>query len=180
MRAEVVLNIAVMLQPVAKVTKLFGAERGGGVVVALYAEFPEEFAPQSDPLFVRIDSLDVPLWCDRFERRGATGALVEFADWDTARRAAELVGRELFAEAGEAAPDDEFYMEDLIGFAADVDGRQGEVTDYYDSEANPLLGVTLDGREYLVPAVEEFIVGIDFEGRRLRMTLPDGLLTLND
>ena len=59
-----------MLLPVAKVTKLFGAERGGGVVVALYTEFPEDFAPESEPLFVRIDSLDVPLWCERFERRG--------------------------------------------------------------------------------------------------------------
>ena len=148
--------------------------------VALYAEFPEDFAPESEPLFVRIDSLDVPLWCERFERRGAAGALAEFADWDTARRASELVGLELFVEADEERSDDEFYMEDLIGFAADVDGRQGEVTDYYDSEANPLLGVTIDGREYLVPAVGEFIAEIDFEGRRLRMTLPEGLLSLND
>lgn len=148
--------------------------------MALYAEFPEDFAPESEPLFVRIDSLDVPLWCERFERRGAAGALAEFADWDTARRASELVGRELFVEADEERSDDEFYMEDLIGFAADVDGRQGEVTDYYDSEANPLLGVTIDGREYLVPAVGEFIAEIDFEGRRLRMTLPEGLLSLND
>ena len=106
-----------MLLPVAKVTKLFGAERGGGVVVALYAEFPEDFAPESEPLFVRIDSLDVPLWCERFERRGAAGALAEFADWDTARRASELVGLELFVEADEERSDDEFYMEDLIGFA---------------------------------------------------------------
>ncbi len=51
-----------MLLPVAKVTKLFGAERGGGVVVALYTEFPEDFAPESEPLLVRIDSLDVPQW----------------------------------------------------------------------------------------------------------------------
>ncbi|MFR6414508.1 MAG: hypothetical protein ACLUNS_01390 [Alistipes shahii] len=62
-----------MLLPVAKVTKLFGAERGGGVVVALYTEFPEDFAPESEPLFVRIDSLDVPLWCERFERSRSRG-----------------------------------------------------------------------------------------------------------
>lgn len=169
-----------MLQPVAKVTKLFGAERGGGVVVALYTEFPADFSPDADPLFVRIDSLDVPLWCERFERRGAAGAVVEFADWDTARRAAELVGRELLAEAERTTPDDEFCMEDLIGFAVEASGRRGEVTDYYDSEANPLLGLTIDGREYLVPAAAEFFARIDFEGRSLRLELPEGLLSLND
>ena len=167
-----------MLLPVAKVTKLFGAERGGGVVVALYTEFPEDFAPESEPLFVRIDSLDVPLWCERFERRGAAGALAEFADWDTARRASELVGRELFVEADEERSDDEFYMEDLIGFAADVDGRQGEVTDYYDSEANPLFELEIGGRRVLVPAAEEFIAHIDFEGRTMKMVLPEGLIDL--
>lgn len=167
-----------MLLPVAKVTKLFGAERGGGVVVALYAEFPEDFAPESEPLFVRIDSLDVPLWCERFERRGAAGALAEFADWDTARRASELVGLELFVEADEERSDDEFYMEDLIGFAADVDGRQGEVTDYYDSEANPLFELEIGGRRVLVPAAEEFIAHIDFEGRTMKMILPEGLIDL--
>ena len=169
-----------MLQPVAKVTKLFGAEGGGGVVLALYDGFPEAFAPEDDPLFVRLDSLTVPLWCERFERRGATGALAEFADLDTARRAAELVGHELFVEAEESAPEDAFYMEDLIGFAVDADGRKGRVTEYYDSEANPLLGVTIDGCEYLVPAVEEFIARIDFDARRLEMKLPEGLLSIND
>lgn len=149
--------------------------------MALYAEFPEDFAPESEPLFVRIDSLDVPLWCERFERRGAAA---RWRSSPTGIRRGEPPnwwGANLFVEADEERSDDEFYMEDLIGFAADVDGRQGEVTDYYDSEANPLLGVTIDGREYLVPAPSgEFIAEIDFEGRRLRMTLPEGLLSLND
>lgn len=149
------------------------------MVLALYAEFPDAFDPASTPLFVRLDGLLVPLWCDSFERRGATGAVAEFADIDTARRAQEFVGAELLlAGEGGEAEEDEFFMEDLIGFSADVDGREGEVTDYYDSEANPLLGVTLGGREVLVPAVEEFIVHIDFEGRRLTMRLPEGLLEL--
>ena len=40
-----------------------------------------------EPLFVKIDSLAVPLFCDRFERRGKTNALATFADIDSARRA---------------------------------------------------------------------------------------------
>lgn len=168
------------LQAVAKVTKLFGSEQNGGVVLVLYDGFPEEFDPADEPLFVRIDSLSVPLWCDRFERRGVTGALVTFADFDTAQRASELVGHELYVEGDEEVPDDEFYLEDLIGFSVEADGRQGTVTEYYDSEANPLFGITIDGREYLVPAVEEFVTRIDFDGRRMTMSLPEGLLTLDD
>lgn len=168
------------LQAVAKVTKLFGSERDGGVVLVLYDTFPEEFDPATEPLFVRIDALSVPLWCERFERRGVTGALAAFSDLDTAQRASELVGHELYVERDEEAPDDEFYMEDLIGFSVEADGRHGTVTEFYDSEANPLFGITIDGREYLVPAVEEFVTRIDFDGRRMTMSLPEGLLTLDD
>lgn len=58
-------------ESVARVTKLFGGSDGGGVVLSLYDSFPEDFDPAEDPLFVQIDSLDVPLWCASFERRGA-------------------------------------------------------------------------------------------------------------
>lgn len=165
--------------PVAKVTRRFGAEQGGDVLLSLYADFPEEF-PAGEPLFARIDGLYVPLYCARFERRGAAGAVAAFDDLDTARRADELVGRELYREEAEetAADDDTFYMEDLIGFAARAGMLRGEVTEYYDSEANPLLGVTFDGREYLVPAVEAIVRRIDFAGRTLELELPEGLLEM--
>ncbi len=135
---------------------------------------------------MNIDGLEVPLWCERFERRGQTGAVATFADLDTDRRATELLGLEFRIEQSEAADDDEFYMEDLIGFAEKVEvmtdaGRRiysGTLTDYYDSDANPLFEVEIGGRGILVPAVEEFIAHIDFEGRSLKMVLPEGLLDL--
>ena len=96
--------------------------------------------------------------------------------------------------------DDEFYLEDLIGFAVVAEeagassGRAstaagetgacasgklcGTVTDYYDSDANPLFELEIGGRQVLVPAVEEFIARIDFEGRTMHLVLPEGLLTL--
>ncbi|MBQ2019434.1 MAG: 16S rRNA processing protein RimM [Rikenellaceae bacterium] len=170
------------LLPVGKVNKLFG--RKGEVAITLYNTFPDNFSKE-EPLLVEIDSLTVPLFFSSFERRGVSGAIVAFDDLDTPERATELIGRELSIEIeAEEADDDEFYMEDLIGFVAEVVDEQGtrvaegRVTDYYDSEANPLLGLELGGREVLVPAVEEFIVQIDFEGERIVFLLPEGLMEL--
>lgn len=172
--------------PAGRINKLFGTD--GGVMLSLYADFPADFDTDT-PLMVTIDALEVPLYCERFERRGATGAVAAFADFDTERRAQELLGREFRIEF-EEEEDDEFYLEDLIGFAvscieAGADGAHGvaaplagTVTDYYDSDANPLFELELAGRTVLVPAAEEFIAHIDFEGRTIKMVLPEGLLDL--
>jgi 16S rRNA processing protein RimM len=69
-------------------------------------------------------------------------------------------------------------MEDLIGFRVVVDGRKGELTDYYDSEANPLFEISLDDKRHLIPAAEEFIAHIDFDKRIIKFVLPEGLLDL--
>ena len=90
-----------------------------------------------------------------------------------------LVGCEIFIEEEDAeCADDEFYMEDLVGFSVVVGELRGELTDYIDSEANPLFEIRIDGREHLVPAQEEFITHIDFEGEVIKFVLPDGLLEL--
>ncbi|WP_300254927.1 ribosome maturation factor RimM [uncultured Alistipes sp.] len=165
-----------------RINKLFGTD--GGVMLSLYPAFPDDFDPATTPLMVTIDALDVPLWCDRFERRGISGATATFADIDTERRAEELLGLEFRIEEPEAEEDDEFYLEDLIGFAvvAEEAGKEekvsGTVSDYYDSDANPLFELEIDGRRVLVPAVGEFIAHIDFEGRTMHLVLPEGLLTL--
>lgn len=161
---------------VGRIGRLFGTE--GGVMITLYASFPDNFQ-NKEPLFVIIDKLAVPIFCSHFERRGQSGAVVHFDDIDTQRRAEEfLVGREIFMQEGDEVEDDEFYMEDLIGFTAIVGKRRGEISDYYDSEANPLFEITLDGKEHLIPAQEEFIAQIDFDNRKIKFILPEGLLEL--
>ena len=147
-------------------------------MISLYASFPDDFQFE-EPLFVYIDELAVPLYCSKFERRGQAGAVVTFDDINTTRRAEDfLVGREIFIEEEDEECDDEFYMEDLIGFKASVGRQRGEVIDYYDSEANPLFEITIDGHEHLVPAAEEFIAHIDFENQKIKFVLPEGLLEL--
>lgn len=162
---------------VGRICRLFGTD--GGVMITLYSSFPDDFRKE-EPLFVEIDKLAVPLFCSEWERRGRSGAVARFDDIDTERRAEEfLVGREIFVEDSETeCADDEFYMEDLIGFSVVVGELRGELTDFIDSEANPLFEITIDGKEHLVPAQEEFITHIDFEGRVIKFILPDGLLEL--
>ena len=80
--------------------------------------------------------------------------------------------------ADEEGDDDEFYMEDLIGFKVEVGKLRGEITDYYDSEMNPLFGIDFGDGERLIPAAEEFIVRIDFERGKMKMILPEGLLEI--
>lgn len=161
---------------VGRIGRLFGTD--GGVMISLYTTFPDDFKIE-EPLFVTIDGLAVPIFCSSFERRGQSGAVVMFDDIDTARRAEDfLLGNEIFIAEEDEEDDDEFYMEDLIGFTAVVGNLKGEITDYYDSEANPLLEITLDGAEHLIPAAEEFIAHIDFERRTIKFILPEGLLEL--
>ena len=160
---------------VGRIGRLFGTE--GGVMITLYTTFPDDFRME-EPLFIRVDELAVPLFCSSFERRGQSSAVANFDDIDTERRAEEwLVGREIFIEEDEQ-DDDEFYMEDLIGFKASVGRQRGEVIDYYDSEANPLFEIKLGNKQHLIPAQEEFIAHIDFEKRTIKFVLPEGLLEL--
>ncbi len=171
--------------PAGRINRLFGT--GGGVMLSLYAAFPDDFTTDM-PLFVTIDGLEVPLYCERFERRGIAGAVATFADLDTESRAQELLGLEFRIAAAETdSDDDEFYLEDLVGFAVSgiemrIEGEPqpfaGKVTDYYDSETNPLFELEIDGRRMLVPAADEFFAHIDFEGRSLRLVLPEGLLNM--
>ena len=164
-------------QTVARVGKLFGEANKGGLSITLYDTFPEDFDFEAEPLMVEIDSLYVPLWCESFERRGVSGANVRFADFDTTRRAEELLGKELFIDL-EEEESDEFYMEDLIGFKVRAGKLKGEIVDYYDSEHNPLFGIDFGEGERLIPATEEFIAGIDFDKETIKMILPEGLLEL--
>ena len=158
---------------VGRITTLFGAS--GEVVINLYDTLPDNFNWEEQPLFTKVEELVVPLFCEKFERRGTKSAVVAFADIDTVKRAEMILDHELLLEA-EEGDDDEFTFEDLIGFEVRVGRTKGELVDYYDNELNPLFEIEIKGKRHLVPAVEEFIAAIDFDKGVIKFVLPDGLI----
>ncbi|MFI3316178.1 MAG: ribosome maturation factor RimM [Rikenellaceae bacterium] len=167
------------MEKVAKISKLYGSD--GSAVINLFSGFPDDFS-LADPIFIKVDSLNVPLYFESFERRGRSSAVVKFADLDSERRIMEFMGCDLLlAEYESEDVDDEFFMEDLVGFKVEVIADKplvGVMSDYIHSESNPLFEIEIDGRKVLVPAAEEFIHSIDFDGQIIRFILPDGLLDL--
>ena len=176
---------------VAKVGKSFGTH--GEVTINLYDTFPSDFTIE-EPLFVYIDNLAVPLFFDHFERRGKSGGVVAFADFDTTHRAAELIGKELYMgleeellgiepdeEENEFDEDDELYLEDFVGFTATFEGHEesGKIVDFEDDDWNPLFYIDINDREVIIPAVDDFIVEYSPTQRTVHFSLPEGLLDLN-
>ena len=173
-------------EAVGRVAKPFGAE--GELQIRLFDAFPIDFT-MSEPLFVVIDKLAVPLFCDRFDRRGMRGAVVRFSDFETEHRAAELVGALLYLTPPSDEPRrvhprldpdaEEFEPEDLVGLRACLDEHtEGVITDYLDGE-NPLFEVDVEGREVYVPVADDLIEEIDLKQGVIRFDLPEGLVDLN-
>jgi 16S rRNA processing protein RimM len=175
-------NNIITMAPVGRISKLFGL--AGEVIVNLYDTFPEAFDTK-EPLLVVIDSLTVPLFLEKFERRGRSGALVRFADMDTPERVSELLGLEFSISGGRREPEEEddggeVYLDDLVGFGALFAGNdlKGEISGFIDHEHNPLFSLSVDGREVLIPATDEFICSFDPDRRTVTFDLPEGLLEL--
>lgn len=168
-----------------RVGRLFGTK--GELMVTLYDVFPRDFNTDEEPVFVKIDSLTVPLFFDNFERRGQKGAVVRFADIDTDDRAAELIGLEFALREGghvddaDEYADGELYLEDLVGWDAEFDsGEMGRITGFVESDFNPLFEVDINGVQELIPASDDFIVEYDEKRRKVVFSLPEGLLGLNE
>lgn len=109
-----------------------------------------------------------------------TTVLVRFAGIATPEAAEGLRGQGVYADASVLPPlsDDEYFLHDLVGLAAeDTAGRPlGRVVDVVEMPAHPVLVVeTAAGVPVMVPAVPAFLADLDAAGGRLVLHTVDGL-----
>ncbi len=153
----------------------------GEVSVEIATSFPERFAPGTRLQWKRgeeIRELTIVT-----ARPHAGRLLVAFAGVEGVDAARALAGGDLLvAEAEAVAPPAGFYYShEIEGFRGeDARGRLlGVVRGLSQTPAGPLLTLEIDGKkEALVPFVEEMVLKVDREGRRIVLELPEGLLEL--
>jgi 16S rRNA processing protein RimM len=101
------------------------------------------------------------------------------------RNSAELLnGSELYINREDAPelPEGVFYYSDIIGLKVitDDDREIGVLKDIYETGANDVYSVVNeDGKEILLPAIDDVILSTDLEEGIIRVHMLDGLEDLN-
>ncbi len=183
--------------------------RKGEVLADLLTDFPERFATHPEVWlapagFVESQRGHNPNGSEVLERaevsaywlpvgRNAGRIVLHLAGFSTINQAETLAGFEVVIRASERLPleDGAVYISELVGAAVyDGNTRIGVVEDVEFAttpdggrrleEAAPLLNVrSASGEEILIPFVSAYLNEMDLAGGAIRMTLPEGLVGVN-
>lgn len=75
-------------------------------------------------------------------------------------------------------PEDHYFYHDIIGSSVfDEEGEKlGEIVNVIETLANDVYVVKKDDKEFMIPAVKEFILHVDVDSKKLIVKLIEGML----
>lgn len=143
------------------------------------------FDDSDDPyIVVELDGILVPFFIEAYRYKSDTTILVKLEKIDTEEAAREFAGRDVYYPLDEVGEDNDLIgamtWDSLIGYTVEDPryGDLGRITGADETTLNVLLRIDRDGREWLLPAADELITEADHAGKRLTVSLPEGLLDL--
>lgn len=159
---------------IARITAPHGMR--GEVKAEILSDFPERFG-QLRYVFVgpKYDRMAVV-----FAQRHRRGALFRLEGIDTIEQAEALRGKLVQVPVAEAPAlaEDQFYWHQIIGLVVeDTAGNSiGRVVDILRTGVNDVYLVDADGKEVLIPAIEDVVKKVDLARGRMIVELMPGLL----
>ena len=117
--------------------------------------------------------------------KGKTVVLLSLDGVDSVEAVEDLRGVQLYADPDDlpALDEGEVYLHDMIGLTVvevDDDGAEvgelGTVRDLYDGSQLLIAIARPDGSQVLLPDVDEFVIRLDLDARRLYVRPPEGLV----
>jgi 16S rRNA processing protein RimM len=164
---------------IGKVTGTHGIR--GQLRIASFSGEPESIIPHRTLYFQRpAEELE------SFEVAGSSvhgkKVLVSLKSLDDINKLEFLVGSDIYVERKQLPDlaDGEYYWCDLIGLKVfTVKGEYiGEVSDIMATGSNDIYVVRNEGKEFLIPAIEDVVVKIDLDESEVIIDPPEGLLDL--
>jgi len=155
--------------------------RRGEVAAELHTSFPERFVERRHLSALASDGSRRELQLEQhWFHKGHV--ILKFAGVESISDADRLSGMELQIREEQRAELEAgaVYISDLVGCSLfDRGGLIGTVAGVrFGAGEAPLLVVRRGEEEFLVPYAEAFLTNVSFQGRRIEMKLPEGLLEL--
>lgn len=137
-------------------------------------------ANTKEPVFLDFEGIQVPFFVQSVRVSTPIDWFVVFDDYNSLSRANLLLGRQVFVPADSIVKSDELTIADLVDFEVldEKQGRIGRLLEIVEGRQD-LMIIERDGKEVLIPFVEDFILEIDDENKRIIVDIPDGLLDMN-
>jgi len=161
------------------VTKTFGYK--GQVVIYLDTDEPEKYKTL-DAVFIKdADDEMLPYMIEDFVYKGANQAILKFADVD-GEEAKNLVKAMLYLPLSFLPPltGNKFYFHEVIGFDV-IDkekGNIGKCVDFMEISRQPIMQIDCNGKEILIPAVDDIFETVNREQRTITVAAPEGLIDI--
>lgn len=161
-----------------KITKKHGFK--GNLILHLETDEPEMYQDM-ESVFIEVNGILVPFFFETIGPHSKGKLLVKFEDV-SAEEAEKLVNHLIYLPLEELPELDgnDFYYHEIIGYAViDADqGNIGHIQDVNDSGVQALFEIEFNGKEILIPIVDEWILEVNREEKFIKIETPDGLIDL--
>lgn len=153
----------------------------GEVTVKIDSDQPDELL-NMESVFVLYGTNLVPFFIEFIRKHKGTLIRIKFEDIDTEADAEDLIGAQLYRPLSEL-PDlegDQFYFHEVKGFQL-IDesfGRVGEISGVQENASQELFLVDHNGKQVLVPIIDDFIRKVDKDAREIHVSVPEGLIEM--
>lgn len=161
-----------------KITKVHGFK---GNLILFADTDDQEFYKEAESVFIERDGIPVPFFFEFIQPHGKNKFLVKFEDTQ-AEEAARLVGKSVFLPM-ETLPELEgtdFYYHEIIGYRV-IDAEKGDIgliESINDSGLQALFEINFEGKQILIPIIDDWITGLDRKNKIIQINAPEGLIDL--
>ncbi len=161
----------------------FNKPHGINGEIAATINAPEAVLDNCSCIVCDIDGIFVPFFIKESRYKSQDTLLLTIDDINNEHEASMLVNKDIYVKRSDyndtLEDEDEVPLDFFIGFTSVINGKKGKIVEIDDSTANVLFVIdTTDGKQILIPAVEEFITDFDSKNKTIKMEVPDELLDL--
>ena len=153
----------------------------GELIIKLDTDEPEIYE-NLDAVFLDLAGNMIPFFIKQSSFQKAGQLRVKFEDINTEEDADSLLKTDVYLPLTSLPKlnGNKFYYHEVIGFEVlDMNlGKVGTITNVNDSAAQAFFEIENDGRQILIPVIDEFIEKIDRSHKTIHVKTPEGLIDM--